>query len=75
MKIYLSKINESWIVDRMRKEWYENNKNISTNSIKKSNIIWIISPWIWEKISKKQLTEKKVLCSYYHFDFDKFGNE
>ena len=52
MKIYLSKINESWIVDRMRKEWYENNKNISTNSIKKSNIIWIISPWIWEKISK-----------------------
>ena len=35
MKIYLNKINESWIVDRMRKEWYENNKNISTNSIKK----------------------------------------
>ena len=21
------------------------------------------------------MTEKKVLCSYYHFDFDKFGNE
>ena len=75
MRIYLSKINESWIVDRMRKEWYENNKKISTNSIKKSDLIWIISPWIWKKISKKQLIEKKVICSYYHFDFDKFGNE
>ena len=75
MKIYLSKINESWIVDRVRKEWYENNKKISTNSIKKSDLIWIISPWIWKKISKKQLIEKKVICSYYHFDFDKFGNE
>ena len=75
MKIYLSKINESWIVDRVRKEWYEYNKKISTNSIKKSDLIWIISPWIWKKISRKQLIEKKVICSYYHFDFDKFGNE
>ena len=73
MKIYLSKINESWIIDRIRREWYKYNKDISTSRIKKSDIIWVTSPWAWEKIPEKQLSLKKVLCSYYHFDFDKFG--
>ena len=27
MKIFIPKINESWIVDRFRSEWYENNRN------------------------------------------------
>ena len=25
MKIYLNEANESWVVDRFRKEWIENN--------------------------------------------------
>ena len=44
MKIYLSKINESWIVDRVREEWYENNSSISTENIKDADLIWIIAP-------------------------------
>ena len=48
MKIYLSDINESWIVDRVRNDWYMNNMEISTQKIKDSDIIWIISPWIWK---------------------------
>ena len=35
MKVFLTKINESWIVDRVREEFYKNNKEIVTNSIKK----------------------------------------
>ena len=75
MKVYLSKINESWIVDRVRKEWYESNKNISTKFIRNSSIVWIISPWLWKKIPKNHLEEKKVLCSHYHFDFDNFDEK
>ena len=75
MKIYLSKINESWIVDRVREEWYEFNKEISTDKIKEADIIWIIAPWVWKKIPKKHLKNKKVVCSYYHFDFDKFNTK
>ena len=48
MKIYLSKINESWIIDRIRKEWLQNNPNISTKFIYRSDVIWIISPWLWK---------------------------
>lgn len=72
MKIYLSKINESWIVDRVRREWYENNKDISTKYISNADILWIISPWLWKKIPKKHLKQKKVICSQYHFDFSNF---
>lgn len=72
MKIYLSDINESWIVDRVRNDWYEHNMQISTQKIKDSDIIWIISPWIWRKLPKRHLKKKKVICSIYHIDFEKF---
>ena len=75
MKVFLNKIKESWIIDRVRKDWYKNNKDISTNYIYKSNIFWIISPWTWNSIPRKALEGKKVLCSHYHFDFDNFDEK
>ena len=53
MKVYLTNLNESWIVDRLRKEWYEHNPSISTEKIKESDIVWIIAPWIWKKTKNK----------------------
>ena len=75
MKIFLSNINESWVVDRFRSDWYIHNPEISTNSIKKADIIWIVSPWIWKNIKTKYLENKKVVCSIYHIDFNKFTVE
>ncbi len=75
MKIFLTKINESWIVDRMRSDWYEYNSEISTESLRSSDIIWIISPWLWKKIPKKHLKSKNVVCSIYHIDFKSFDEE
>ena len=72
MKIYLTDINESWIVDRLREEWYANNHKISTKKIKESDIVWIISPWLWNKVRKKYLKNKKVVCSIYHFEKNRF---
>jgi len=68
MKIFVSKINESWIVDRVRNEWLEKNKEISTNTIRNADIIWIVAPWLWKKIPKKHLKNKIVVCSMYHLD-------
>jgi len=73
--IYLNKISENWIVDRTRKEWYENNKSITTQFINKSNIIWLIASWNWANIKEKNLNNKKVLCSIYHIDEEKFNKE
>jgi hypothetical protein len=75
MKIFLTNLNESWVVDRFRKDWYDQNKDISTKDIKNSDIIWIISPWLWKKVPKKYLKNKRVICSIYHIDFAKFTNK
>lgn len=75
MKIYLNSAKENWIVDRIRSEWYSFNRDISTRFANRADIIWIVSPWTWERINTKQLEKKKVLCSIYHIDEDKFGKK
>lgn len=72
MKIYLNAPKESWIVDRFVKEWKYHNKTISTRFITNSDIIWIIAPWTWRKLSIKQLKDKKVICTIHHLDPAKF---
>ena len=73
MKIYIPKINESWIVDRFREEWYKNNPEISTKNILLADIIWIMSPWMWQKVPKYFLKTKKVVCTYHHIVNSKFN--
>lgn len=68
MKIYVSKINESWIVDRVRKEWVTHNKETHTRFISNADVVWILAPWLWKKIPKKFLENKFILCSIYHLD-------
>lgn len=75
MKIYVNKVKENWIIDRVRKDWYKYKKEISTHFISRSEIIWILSPWVWKTIPQKYLKEKKILCSHYHFDFENFDKE
>ena len=72
MKIFLNKVNEDWIIDRVSQEFKNSLKKFITNSIFNSDIIWIIAPWTWKKIPLRYLKKKKVLCSYYHFDFNDF---
>ena len=59
----------------MRKEWYEHNSEVSTEKINESDIIWIISPWLWKKIPKRYLKKNKVVCSVYHFEEKDFERD
>lgn len=68
MKIFVTKINESWIIDRVRSEWINNNKDLNTNFISRSEVVWIIAPWLWKKIPKTYLKNKIIVCSIYHID-------
>tara|TARA_B100000965_G_scaffold374928_1_gene366620 strand:- start:7119 stop:8042 length:924 start_codon:yes stop_codon:yes gene_type:complete len=75
MKVYLNNIKESWVVDRLKNEWYEFNKDLSTFDIKEADIVWIFAPWIWKNVRKTNLKNKKVICSIYHIDFKKFSSK
>ena len=62
VKIYLSKLNESWVVDRFRADWYLNNPGLSTENLKKRILfgLFLHGPGIkYQKTPKK----KKVVCS------------
>ena len=74
MKIYLNKLNESWVVDRFRDEWYQYNKNISSKFLTQADIAWIISPWVWNEKNFKKLKNKKIIYSVYHLE-DDFKNK
>lgn len=73
MKIYLNDPRESWIVDRIRKEWYENNPELITESIDDCDVLWIVAPWQWRMIPQKHLESKKVVCTIHHIVPDKFN--
>ncbi len=75
MKIYLNNVKEDWIIDRIRNDWYKYKKDNTTKFISRSDIVWILSPWVWKKIPQRYLNEKKVLCSHYHFDFENFDEK
>ena len=50
MKIFINNA-KNWVVDRFIHEWNANNlkqKKVSG----KNKIIWIISPWTWNRIPK-----------------------
>lgn len=68
MKVYLTKINESWIVDKMRSEFYSFNPEITTEKVKDADIVWVIAPWLANQLKTKKFQNKKVLCSVYHLD-------
>ena len=74
-KVFLNKLKENWVVDRFRSEWYDHQSEFSANNIKDSEIIWIIAPWTWNKIPKKHLKNKKVICTIHHIDEKKFDKK
>lgn len=73
MKIFLNNPRESWIVDRIREEWFENNPGISTEKIEECDVLWIVAPWLWNQIPQQYLTTKKVVCTIHHIVPGKFS--
>ncbi len=75
MKVYLNDPKESWIVDRIRKEWYENNPNLVTENIAECDVLWIVAPWQWARIPRQYLESKKVVCTIHHIVPEKFNKQ
>ena len=66
MKIYINNVKESWIIDRLTKEWFEENSDITTKYINRSDLIWISANWVWKKFLRSTLKAKSyLLCVPY----------
>lgn len=75
MKIYLNQSKENWIIERLRREWYQYNSTISTKLKSRADILWIISPWTYSKKKLIKSTNNKTVLSVYHIDEEKFGKK
>ena len=62
LKIYTTKINESWIVDRIKKEWVLYNKQFNTNFKLLANIVWVIAPWSFSDKDFRKFKNKKLFA-------------
>lgn len=74
MKVYLSKIKESWVVDKFREEFINFYPQIITNRLSKADIVWILAPWVESKFPFEKIKNQKILCSFYHLD-NEFKND
>jgi len=74
VKIYLNSPKENWVIDRIKEEWEQYNLQYNSKKPKSADILWIISPWTWKKIKRKDLKNKKIVCSIYHIDENKLNN-
>ena len=65
IKIYLNKQESPGLLIGFRDEWYQNSK-FKTKFLRNSDIVWIISPWTWQKLDTSLLKQKS---SLYHSSF------
>jgi len=72
VKVFLNNPKENWIVDRIRKEWYENNPDIVTESMADCDVLWVVAPWQWTHIPFNIYSDKKVVCTIHHIVPEKF---
>ena len=75
MKIYINKVNEDWIVDKLREDFIKHNKEFSTRYLKLSHILWIMSPWTFKLKNLNKISHKKILYTIHHLDLNNFDRE
>lgn len=70
--VFINNEAVNWICNRLRTEWYENHPE-ALHSPVKADVIWILCPWEWRKISPMLLQRKRVLCTIHHIDPEKYN--
>ena len=64
MKIFITKINESWIIDRVKKEFTEYSNFKFSTFMQTADVVWIIAPWSFDLKKIKRLKNKKIIYSF-----------
>ena len=71
-KVFTLPANEDWIVDRLCREWNEDNSDISANSPYEADVLWLFASWCWRNVPQDLLRRKKVVVTVHHIVPEKF---
>lgn len=73
-KVYVLPPREDWIIDRLVKEWNEDNSDISVSSPHHADVIWLLADFCWLDLANANLLmNKKVITTIHHIVPEKFG--
>ena len=72
MKIYALPANEDWICDQLVEDFNVECDDISVNTPREADIIWLISDWRWQSLPLDLLRAKKVVTTVHHIVPSKF---
>tara|TARA_R110000824_G_scaffold19196_1_gene74722 strand:+ start:150 stop:1073 length:924 start_codon:yes stop_codon:yes gene_type:complete len=73
MKVFSLVPEENWILDRINKEWESLHPELCTKNVKEADLIWIISPYLWQRVPMRFLIDKKVVVTIHHVVPEKFS--
>lgn len=73
-KVFVLPPREDWIVDRLVKEWYEDNGDVSVLNPEEADVVWLFSEWCYRHIDRRILQEKKVITTIHHIVPEKFDS-
>jgi len=73
-KVYFLGANESWICDRFKQEWDEDNSDISVQSPYDADVIWLNANWCWKRLPVELLQNRKVITTIHHIVPEKFDS-
>lgn len=68
----LTSIKNKWICDVLKDEFIEFSGLNIVNDPADADIIWLLAPWSYRKISKKLLNTKFVVTTIHHIDWNKY---
>lgn len=74
-KVYTHAPNEDWIVDRLVKEWNNDNHDIVTLTPNVADVVWLLADWCFDKFDIRFLASKKVLTTIHHIVPEKFKKQ
>jgi len=74
-KVYVLPPGEGWIVDRMVKEWTEDNADMCVDNPHNADVIWLLADWCWRNVPPSILSTKKVITTVHHIVPEKFGEK
>lgn len=72
IKIYVLKPGEDWVVDVIGHDFESLTGLEVVDSPEKSDIIWLLGSWCWDRIDPNLLREKTVVCTVHHIVPEKF---
>jgi len=73
MRVYAHYARENWVIDRVAAEFNSQNLDFITVDPAKADVIWVLSPWIWNSVPLKMLEQKKVVMTIHHIVPEKFN--